>query len=157
MQEQKITHLLKTYGESHQNKTNKRIHWVCVPLIFYTLYGLIRLIPVPSSIYSISPYFNWGNLILLLALLYYIFLSIPLFFGFIFWSGIVIIGNQIILQNLGFYGLLWFSIIVFALAWVGQFIGHHIEGKKPSFLKDLQFLLIGPAWLMNFIFKVVDY
>jgi uncharacterized membrane protein YGL010W len=49
---------------------------------------------------------------------------------------------------------LWMvSIIIFAVAWIGQFYGHKVEGKKPSFFKDLQFLLIGPAWLMHFIYK----
>ena len=43
--------------------------------------------------------------------------------------------------------------MVFVLAWIGQFIGHLIEGKRPSFFKDLQFLLIGPAWLMAFVYR----
>jgi uncharacterized membrane protein YGL010W len=43
--------------------------------------------------------------------------------------------------------------VSFVLAWIGQFIGHKIEGKKPSFFKDVAFLLIGPAWLMSFIYK----
>ena len=52
---------------------------------------------------------------------------------------------------------LWvLSLAIFVLAWVGQFIGHKIEGKKPSFLKDLQFLLIGPAWLLSFIYKKLN-
>jgi uncharacterized membrane protein YGL010W len=38
---------------------------------------------------------------------------------------------------------------------VGQFIGHKIEGKKPSFFKDILFLLIGPLWLLSFIYKKV--
>ena len=49
---------------------------------------------------------------------------------------------------------LWrFCTAVFVLAWIGQFIGHKIEGKKPSFMKDLQFLLVGPMWLMHFVYK----
>ena len=51
---------------------------------------------------------------------------------------------------------LWiFSVIIFVIAWIGQFIGHKIEGKKPSFIEDLQFLLIGPAWLLSFIYKKI--
>jgi uncharacterized membrane protein YGL010W len=49
---------------------------------------------------------------------------------------------------------LWLvSAIVFVVAWIGQFYGHKVEGKKPSFLKDIQFLLIGPAWLLHFIYR----
>ena len=44
-------------------------------------------------------------------------------------------------------------LIIFVLAWIGQFWGHKVEGKKPSFLKDLQFLLIGPLWLLHFIYR----
>ena len=38
---------------------------------------------------------------------------------------------------------------VFVFSWIGQFIGHKIEGKKPSFLEDLLFLLVGPAWIFE--------
>jgi uncharacterized membrane protein YGL010W len=45
------------------------------------------------------------------------------------------------------------ALFVFVLAWIGQFIGHKIEGKKPSFIKDIQFLLIGPIWLLSDIYN----
>jgi uncharacterized membrane protein YGL010W len=51
--------------------------------------------------------------------------------------------------------LAYISLGVFVLAWIVQFYGHKIEGKKPSFLKDVQFLMIGPAWLMHFIYKKI--
>ncbi len=52
------------------------------------------------------------------------------------------------------FGPVWRSaLVVFVVAWIGQFIGHKIEGKKPSFLQDLQFLLIGPVWLLGFIYR----
>lgn len=157
MATRKIERLLKEYSESHQNTTNKLIHWFCVPLIFFTIYGLIRTIPVPEFFTEISPFFNWANLAMYLALIYYVFLSIPLFFGLVIWVLIVTVLNEFLYFKLGLSNFLWLSICLFVLAWIGQFIGHKIEGKKPSFLKDLQFLLIGPAWLMNFILKVVKY
>lgn len=147
----KIDALLTEYGESHQNKTNKAIHWICIPLIFFSIFGLIRCIPTPAFFDPI-PYLNWASIILVLALAYYLILSFPLFLGFLVWSGIVILGNEY-LYSQGATFLLIFSIVVFVLAWIGQFIGHDIEGKKPSFFKDLQFLMIGPAWLMHFILK----
>lgn len=153
----KIELLLREYGESHQNETNKLIHWICVPLIFFSIFGMIRAIPVSGFMSESSSYLNWANLILVLTLFYYLTLSFPLFLGFIVWSLIVSFGNEWLLHQFGVYGLLFISISIFLLAWIGQFIGHGIEGKKPSFFKDLQFLLIGPAWLMNFILKVVKY
>jgi uncharacterized membrane protein YGL010W len=57
---------------------------------------------------------------------------------------------------LTFPGMLaYISLAVFVVAWIVQFYGHKIEGKKPSFLKDVQFLMIGPAWLMHFIYKKI--
>jgi uncharacterized membrane protein YGL010W len=43
---------------------------------------------------------------------------------------------------------LWTAIAVFVIAWIAQFIGHKYEGRKPSFLTDLTYLLIGPAWVV---------
>lgn len=147
----KIEQLLAEYGESHQNATNKMIHWICVPLIMFSLLGLIYTIPFPGGR---SWWLNWSALLVYFALLYYIRLSVPLFFGFLPIVAIMSAGNYLIALSVPkLSDMVLISSGIFALAWVGQFIGHHIEGKKPSFLKDLQFLLIGPAWLLHFLYK----
>lgn len=153
----KIDQLLSEYGESHQNSTNKAIHWICVPLIFFSVIGLIASIPsgiVQSFLGHGNPYANWATLALVVATAYYVSLSIPLSIGMILFALLCLyISKTIVAVNVA---PLWLvSIIVFSVAWVGQFYGHKIEGKKPSFLKDLQFLLIGPAWLMHFIYKKI--
>jgi uncharacterized membrane protein YGL010W len=82
-------------------------------------------------------------------------LSISITLGFfIIWLGLKF-GNQFLLDQLGRRGLLWASIGIFVMAWIGQFIGHKIEGAKPSFIEDLQYLMIGPAWLLHFIYKKI--
>ena len=80
-----------------------------------------------------------------------------MFVGFIFIALGLLWGNHSLAQSLaGSSFSLWqMSLLIFAVAWVGQFVGHKIEGKKPSFLEDLQFLLIGPAWLLHFIYKKI--
>ncbi|MBS1486865.1 MAG: DUF962 domain-containing protein [Bacteroidetes bacterium] len=149
----KIDQLLAEYGESHQNKTNKTIHWICVPLIFFSVVGMIASIPsgVLHAVYS-SPLANWAVVALALVLIYYISLSIPLAVGMAAFSFVCLFVARWV-SHLGVAPLWLVCLIVFALAWVGQFYGHNVEGKKPSFFKDLQFLLIGPAWLMHFIYK----
>ena len=147
-----IDQLLETYGESHQNATNKFIHWICVPSIMFSLLALLFTIPffVDRTIV-----FNWALVFLAGAWIYYARLSIPMLFGFLFIGGLMLWGIY------GLYGLAGYdagvlalyALGIFVIAWIGQFIGHKIEGKKPSFLQDIQFLLIGPAWLMHFIFK----
>jgi uncharacterized membrane protein YGL010W len=151
----KIDQLFEEYGESHQNETNKAIHWICVPLIFFSLVGLIASIPsqgVQAILGDGNPYANWAGVVLILVLIYYVSVSIPLSIGMMLFSALcLVVANFIISRS---SAPLWLiSLIIFFIAWVGQFYGHKIEGKKPSFLKDIQFLLIGPAWLMHFIYK----
>jgi uncharacterized membrane protein YGL010W len=153
----KIDNLLSEYGESHQNPTNKLIHWICVPLIFFSLMGLIASIPsgvLSSAFGEGSMYANWAAVVLALALIYYITLSIPLTIGmFLFALACLFLINQLVLLNIA---PLWLvSLGIFVAAWIGQFYGHKVEGKKPSFFKDVQFLMIGPAWLMHFIYKKI--
>lgn len=147
----KFQDLIDAYGVSHKNKTNKLIHWVCVPAIFFSIVGLISVIPFPGEAELIKNIeFNWSFIALLLVLIYYVSLSIPISIGMSLFSLICIY----LCGHLNtFDHPTWIYIVVFALSWVFQFIGHHIEGKKPSFLQDIQFLLIGPAWLMHFIYK----
>lgn len=147
---------LVEYGESHQNDTNKLIHWICVPLIMFSLIGLLWSIPVKNlqELFpeSIAFFVNWGTLFLVLALLFYLRLSFAMFLGMFLIATLMVAGIYLLQRHLSLP--LWaVSLVIFAGAWVGQFFGHKIEGKKPSFLKDLQFLLIGPAWLLSFIFK----
>ena len=152
----KIDFLLDEYGQSHKNKVNKLIHWICVPLIYFSIVGLVR--SVPSDILlndSISEnYSNWASLTIVIIMIYYLTMSFMLTLGMTFFSFICLyICNYIIELKLS---ILWISIAVFIGSWILQFIGHKIEGKKPSFLKDIQFLLIGPAWLMHFIYKKLN-
>ena len=151
----KIDQLLEEYGESHQDDTNKIIHWICVPLIFFSIVGLIASIPsegVQRFLGQGNPYANWAAVVLILVLIYYVSLSVPLSIGMLLFAVLCLYGAKMITQS--DTAPLWLvSLIVFVIAWIGQFYGHKVEGKKPSFFKDVQFLLIGPAWLLHFIYR----
>lgn len=151
--------LFDKYAESHQNHTNKTIHWICVPLIVFSLLGLVWQIPFPKLAFlgKYVDFLNWASFLIAFAVYYYYTLSRVLSF-LMLWIisamsyGIVQIELAFGLGSSTAY-LIYFSI--FILAWVGQFIGHKIEGKKPSFLDDVKFLLIGPIWLLHFICKKI--
>ncbi|HEX7046267.1 MAG TPA: Mpo1-like protein [Gammaproteobacteria bacterium] len=141
----------REYGESHQNHTNKALHWVCVPAIVFSLIGLLWSLPRPEFFTNVSPWLNWGTLFVAAAMIYYAVLSLPLALGMIIVSALVLWGNHALAQ---LETPLWqISLAIFVIAWIGQFIGHKIEGKKPSFFKDIQFLLIGPIWLLGFVYR----
>ncbi|MET4082004.1 putative membrane protein YGL010W [Pedobacter sp. UYP30] len=143
------------YEESHNNHTNELIHWVCVPLIVFSLLGLVWNIPFPhlEFIGRYNGFFNWASILIAFTLYYYFTLSPLLAFLMIWVIGIMsyVIVQIELLVGLGSNSAYIIYAVIFVVAWIGQFIGHKIEGKKPSFLDDLRFLLIGPIWLLHFI------
>ena len=145
-----INDWLIEYGASHKNETNKLIHWICVPAIVFSILGMLYAVKVP---FYLSEYqLNVGVIISVAALIYYFSLSPNLAVGMFLYLSICMLLAYLV-ERSEIMPLWLFSIIIFVLAWVGQLYGHKIEGKKPSFLKDIQFLMIGPAWLMSFIYK----
>lgn len=137
------------YGVSHKNHTNQVIHKVCVPLIMLTVVGFLWSLPTPAFFNKI-PILNWATVFLFFCLGFYLTLNVKMFFGMLIQTTIMCI----ICHYLNRAGILLpFSIVVFVLAWIGQFWGHKIEGKKPSFFQDLVFLLIGPLWVTRFLYR----
>jgi len=142
---------LDEYGESHGNPVNKAIHWICVPLIALTVIGLLWALPVPQAFTDISPIMNWGMLFMMASVVYYFILSPSLGLGMV---AVLALFSVALLWLDSLPIPLWqICLTVFVLAWVGQFIGHVAEGKRPSFFKDIQFLMIGPLWLLSFVYR----
>lgn len=134
---------LQQYGVSHQNPINQKIHKVCVPLIFFSVLGMLWDWQMAG--------FRLAYLVAVLGMVFYVrlavksalvmFIQLSVCFAILFyWSAQV---GSVFRPNL----------VIFILSWIGQFIGHKIEGKKPSFFEDLQFLLIGPLWVFSFLFR----
>lgn len=127
-----MTAWLDEYSESHQNPTNKIIHWVCVPTILFSIIGILAHFSALLTAF-----------VLVCTLVFYARLDVVLAVAM---AALIVVMAWLIFilpAGTGFY------IALFVLAWIGQFYGHKVEEKKPSFFKDLQFLLIGPAWCMN--------
>ncbi|RKG53541.1 DUF962 domain-containing protein [Acinetobacter cumulans] len=120
------------YSESHQDPTNKLMHWVCVPTIYFSIIGILANFSVLLA-----------ALVFILALIFYARLDVVL--------AIAMATLTLVMAWLIFLLPKGFSLYIslFVLAWIGQFYGHKVEGKKPSFFKDLQFLLIGPIWCLD--------
>ena len=123
--------LFDKYGESHRHRTNKLIHWICVPSITWTVLALLWALHPVAALLFVG-----------LSLAYYLRLSPPLAAGMALLS-FLMLGLCVVVPALAKV-----AVAVFVVSWVGQFIGHKVEGKKPSFFEDLHYLLIGPLWLM---------
>lgn len=132
------------YGESHQNRKNQIIHKICVPVIFFTVVGFLLSIP-----YALGP-LRVGEILILVALAWYLSLGFKAFLVMLVQLGISYTLFEALARVVEPF---WVLVALFVVAWIGQFIGHKIEGKKPSFFKDLQFLLIGPLWVVRPLFR----
>jgi uncharacterized membrane protein YGL010W len=144
--------LIDAYGESHQNPTNKLIHWICVPAIMWTTVGLLWAIP--HGYFGTDPgseWMNWGTIGVVLSLLFYYRLSITVGIGMTV-VGAALLTLCFVTEAASPLPLWQVCLPVFVVAWIVQLIGHKIEGKKPSFFEDIFFLLVGPAWLLHFIY-----
>ena len=137
------------YAVSHQNPINKLIHWFAVPTIYATVIGLLWQIPMPLTGLA-EQGLNWALILLKPALLFYFLLSFSLGLGMTIFSAAVVTLMRALEQQ-SVIEIWRLSLFVLIVMWVLQFIGHKIEGKKPSFFQDLIFLLIGPAWLLSFV------
>ncbi len=151
---QAIESLLSEYGESHQNPWNKLIHWICVPAIVWTVVALLWSIPFPAALQNDFVPVNWATLALILAQVYYFRLSFRLGTGLLLYN-VLMLWLTALVEAASPWPLWQVALAVFVIAWIGQFIGHVIEGKRPSFFKDVQFLLIGSAWLMAFVYRAL--
>lgn len=138
---------LAEYSISHQNPVNKRLHWLCVPLITFSVIGLL---------WSLNPFV--ALIALILAMIFYARLSLRLFIGMTLFSVFSVVLIWMLtaqLLSISSSEPFWFYLGIFIVGWIGQFYGHKVEGKKPSFFKDLQFLLIGPAWCVDYLMKKI--
>jgi len=144
--------LIARYEEFHQHTTNRRIHFTCVPLIALSLVGLLWGIKIPTPLGDeLSFTLNAGAVFIGLASVYYLFLSLGSLLGMLYFG----LAASVLCISVEASPLPLFttSLTVFVLAWAAQFTGHGIEGKKPAFTEDVQFLLVSPAWLLDALYK----
>lgn len=129
--------LFDRYGESHRHPTNEAIHRVCVPLIAWSVLALL---------WSWSP--AAAYVLIGVAVAWYLTLSFPIAMGMLAVAAVMVYP----LTRLG-ASTLPVAVAVFVAAWIGQLVGHRIEGRRPSFLEDVRSLLVGPAWLLGRVYR----
>jgi uncharacterized membrane protein YGL010W len=141
-----VDRMLGSYADDHRHPTNQQIHWICVPLIVWSVIAFLWLIPVAPQIGRPG---LWAGLAMAAAVAYYFRMSRVLGVAFLVAFVAYSLVTELLYRELGRSGLLWLAIGVFVVAWVGQFIGHKIEGRRPTFFTDLVYLLVGPMFLMT--------
>ena len=149
-----IDRWLSSYSGDHVNPTNQLIHLLCVPAIVWSVTAAMWVIPVPTALVNPGAWMAVG---MFFAWAWYWRLSRPLAIGML----VVFVAfgflNRALWMALGSQGLLWLAVGVFVVAWIGQFIGHKIEGRKPSFFTDLSYLLVGPLWTLDKLYRKLGW
>lgn len=144
--------LLAEYAADHQNPVNRRLHTICVPVIVISLVGLLWSMPVPAAL-SLPPAVNWATVTVVALAVWYLRRSVALGLGM---CAALAAALAVVAALDRLATPLWLaSLAIFAVGWVGQFIGHGYEGKRPSFFRDLRFLLIGPLWVLDKLYRTL--
>jgi uncharacterized membrane protein YGL010W len=146
----RVDELLDQYSNDHRNESNQAIHVVCVPAIVWSVTAALWAIPVPPALAQPGA---WAVVAMFIAWAWYWRLSRPLAMGLFLCFLVCVLLNLWIATRFGIDRLLITGVVVFVIAWVGQFIGHIYEGHRPSFLTDLVFLLVGPMWTLRKLYQ----
>ena len=145
MNERRIDRWFAHYSDDHRNAANQRIHVFAVPAILWSVIALLWCIPVAGSWFRPG---MWAALAMFFAWSFYFRASRKLGYGMLAVFVALAWLTRWLHDTLGTMSLLWLAVAVFVVAWIAQFVGHRFEGRKPSFLTDLTYLLIGPAWVL---------
>ena len=138
------------YSGDHRNATNQRIHVFAVPAILWSVIALLWCIPSPGTWFRAG---FWAGIAMFAAWMFYYLASRPLGFGMLAVLVALAWLTRWLYDGLGTSQLLWLAVGVFVVAWIAQFVGHKVEGRRPSFLTDLTYLLVGPAWLLSKVYR----
>ena len=152
--QRRVDVLFASYAGDHRNPVNQRIHVIAVPLILWTVIALLWCIPAGASWFRSG---IWAALAMFATWSWYNRLSRPLGYGmlaFFFFSACLC---RLLEQRIGLGGLLVLALGLFAAAWVAQFVGHAVEGRRPSFLTDLTYLLVGPLWVLAKAYRALGW
>jgi uncharacterized membrane protein YGL010W len=142
---------LRRYEETHRDLTNPVFYWAAVPMVVLGTVGLLWALPIPDEFFEISPLLNWGTAFLMASAVYYFIISVSLAIGMLpFVIGVAGINMWLVGSNLPLphvsLGLLLTGII-------GLWLGHRNENGLRAVLQDLQFMMIGPAWLLSVLYR----
>ena len=134
--QRRVDQLLDHYGQSHQNPRNELIHFIAIPVIMLSLVGMMY------ELHPMVAYVFMGA-----SMVYYARLSAVFFITMLGGTALMLA----LVHAMGEQRLRW-CVSAFVVAWIFQFIGHKIEGKKPSFFEDIQYLWVGPLFVLSKLF-----
>lgn len=142
---------LERYEQTHSDLAYPLVYWAAVPLVVLGTVGLLWLLPVPPEFFDISPLLNWGSAFLMAATVYYFIISVPLAIGMLpFVIGVA--SFQLWLGHSD-YSPLRVATSLLVAGVIGFSLGHLNRGGLRAVVRDLQLMMIGPAWLLSVLYR----
>ena len=138
------------YAHQHGSTTGRNIHGISGFAILWSMVALLWCIPVPGTLARTG---IWAALAMFFAWSYYYRLSRPLGLGMLAVFFVFGCLCRLFEMRLGLAALLWTAAAVFAIGGIAQFVGYRIEGRRPAFLGDLRYLLVGPLWVLARVYR----
>lgn len=146
---------LVLYEASHRHKINQALHWVCIPGMMLTVTMLSWWLPVVPGVQGTWNHIFWP--LVACTLLWYwrldnvITLGIGMVWG-LFWVVTLMLEREL---NGAFIS--W-ALGLFSLFWLGALCGVLlIEKHKLVLPRDIRLLLIGPAWMIEHLFRLLGW
>ena len=142
---------LTDYGESHRNIRFPGMYWIATLLLVIGTVGLLWSLPIPLEFARISPIINWGSTFLMAAVVYYFIISMPLAVGMLpFVLGVAALHAWLVESP---YSQAWFSMVAVLCGVTSLLIEHRGRGGGKAVLRDLQLMMIAPAWLLSLVYR----
>ncbi|MDJ0904639.1 MAG: DUF962 domain-containing protein [Woeseiaceae bacterium] len=142
---------LQLYEDTHQDLSYPVIYWAAVPMVVLGTVGILWTLPIPDQFFEISPLLNWGTVFLMATAVYYFIISVSLAIGMLpFLLGIAGIQNWLTNSD---YSPLRVSIGLLVAGIIGLWLGHRNQGSLRPVIRDLQLMMIGPAWILSVLYR----
>lgn len=138
-----LTEHLTNYASYHRNPKNIATHFVGIPMIVFAVVVFLArftfdLLGLPISIATIA---------VIASSFYYMKLDVKLGYAMAVFLLVALWLGQVIAEESAAIWVSW-SLGLFFVGWIIQFIGHYFEGRKPAFVDDIMGLMIGPLFVM---------
>jgi len=139
------------FGLRYESARNPGIYWMSLLVLLIGVTGLLWALPVPEAFERISPLLNFGSAFLMAALVYYFVMSMSLGFGMVpFVLGIAAIETWIEGQPIS---QSYVASVLIGAGVSGLCFGHYAAGGLRAVGRDVQLIMIAPAWLLAQLYR----
>jgi len=142
---------LQRYADSHGELSNPALYWAAVPMVVLGGVGLLWIVPIPEEYARISPLLNWGSTFLMAATVYYFIISVSLAIGMLpFVIGVAAFQTWLAMSD---FSPLRVSAGLLLAGTLGLWVGRRRQWSPGPVFRDLQMVMIGPAWLLSVLYR----